>query len=157
MIGFATKAWEGLEGMGVEALEEEKPRAEHSLMMACVYFVSELKLTLTGQRSGLFYKISKTGRLHQASAPGEAPAVLYGALRNSAGHSQPVWDGWSVSAEVGIGLGTRPGGGGADPETYARRLEFGGIDSRGVRILPRPYLEPTVIRTAAQIDQLLEG
>ena len=38
--------------------------------------------SMTGQKSGRVYKIGKN-RTHQASAPGQAPAVLTGALRSS--------------------------------------------------------------------------
>lgn len=38
--------------------------------------------SMTGQKSGRIYKIGK-GRTHQASAPGQAPAVLTGQLRSS--------------------------------------------------------------------------
>lgn len=150
--------WEGLEGLGEDALQELRPQAEHAVMRAVVHLTNAIKTTLTGQRTGRTYKISKTGRLHTASAPGEPPAVLYGNLRNSVGWSKPTWDGLTVSAEAGVGLGTKPSGGLPDPEkTYARRLEFGGMDSRGVYIAPRPYMEPTVVREEAQLNVILEG
>jgi hypothetical protein len=38
--------------------------------------------SMTGQKSGRIYKIGKN-RTHQASAPGQAPAVLTGQLRTS--------------------------------------------------------------------------
>lgn len=38
--------------------------------------------SMTGAKSGRIYKIGK-GRTHQASAPGQAPAVLTGHLRSS--------------------------------------------------------------------------
>jgi hypothetical protein len=38
--------------------------------------------SMTGQKSGRVYKIGKN-RTHQASAPGQAPAVLTGTLRSS--------------------------------------------------------------------------
>ena len=38
--------------------------------------------SMTGQKSGRIYKIGKN-RTHQASAPGQAPAVLTGQLRSS--------------------------------------------------------------------------
>jgi hypothetical protein len=157
MIGVVAGRWEGLEGLGDDALMELKPDAEHRVVRAQIHMVNALKLTLTGQRSGRTYRVSKTGRLHTASAPGEPPAVLFGNLRNSVGAGPIRWDGFTVEGEIGIGLGTKPAGGGEDPESYGRRLEWGGIDSRGVRILPRPYMEPTVIREQDAVEQILGG
>lgn len=151
-----TGHWENLEQLPPELLDELKPKAELAVLQAVTYFSNELKLTLTGQRTGRVYRVSKRGPPHIASAPGEPPAVLTGALRNSVGFSRPVWDGLTVEAEVGVGLGTKPKGG-KDPFTsYARRLEFGGVDRRGIRILPRPYMEPTSIRVEPMIDQILQ-
>lgn len=50
---------------------------------AALYAEAQIKRTLTGQRSGRVYKVSKTGKPHIASAPGEAPAVRTGDLRAS--------------------------------------------------------------------------
>jgi len=45
--------------------------------------ISRMKISFSEPKSGRFYKVSKTGRPHQASAPGQAPAVLTGFLTNS--------------------------------------------------------------------------
>lgn len=147
MIQFKPGRWEGLEGLGEEELKRLRAPAEAAVSRAALFFEGEVKRTLGpdgGPRTGRTYKVSKTGPFHQASAPGEPPAVLYGKLRQSITHSEPKWEGWSVSCEVGTAL------------SYARRMEWGGIDSRGVRILPRPYFEPTVLRTQDQIEAILE-
>lgn len=152
MIRFVTSdEWEGLDGLGEELLRELRPRAEQAVKRAAVYFEGELKKTLTGRRSGRTYRVSRTGTLHVASAPGEPPAVLTGALRNSIGHSRPRWEGLAVSSEVGTGLGA-----GNASEAYARRLEFGGADSRGVYIAPRPYMAPTAERVEPVIGAMWE-
>ena len=157
MIEF-TGSWTGLEGLGEEALAELRPKAERAVMKALLLYQRELKKTLTGKRSGRKYKVSKKGKLHIASAPGEPPAVLFGNLLKSVGVTPPKWDGNTIEGEVGIGLGVKPAGGVHDPaKTYARRLEFGGSDSRGIYIAPRPYLEPTSIRVEPQIEAILEG
>lgn len=149
--------WEGLDGLGEGALREVMKRAERTIMQILVFAASEVKKTLTGTRTGRTYRVSKRGRLHIASAPGEPPAVLFGNLRNSVGHSKkPTWDGHAVSGEFGVGLGAKPRGGRQDPgTTYARILEYGGVANRS-RIAPRPYLEPTVIRIDDQISQMME-
>jgi hypothetical protein len=156
MIEF-TGHWEGIEGLGEAALAELRPRAEHAVTQAANLFSNELKLTLTGQRHGREYRVSMTGKVHIASAPGEPPAVLYGNLRNSVGFSKPVWNGNTLEAEVGIGLGVNAT---ADrtAASYAALLEFGGMTGRGHRsyVAPRPYIEPTAVRTEEPITRLLE-
>jgi len=150
--------WTGLETIEAEALLEElRPKAERAVVAAGIYFSGAIKRTLTGTRSGRAYRVSKRGPLHIASAPGEPPAVLFGNLRNSIGYSPPSWEDWTVTVEVGVGLGQPPKGPAKDPETtYARRLEWGGVDVRGVRILARPYMEPTRLREQARVEQILE-
>ena len=94
--------------------------------------VRDLKRSLTtGSRSGRIYRIG--GRTHQASAAGEAPAKITGALADSAGY------------EVGnkmltIGEGAK----------YAAYLENG-----TGHMAARPHLKPAVERNAAQIGLLI--
>lgn len=88
--------------------------------------------------------------MHVASAPGEAPAVLFGNLRMSVGHSKPSWEGFTISQSVGPGLGTSPTDGSPDPgDAYARRLEYGGGN-----IFARPYMEPSVQEAQDPMDQV---
>jgi hypothetical protein len=86
-------------------------------------------------KSGRVYDVYIGGmrRKHQASAPGEAPAILTGALDRSLDVTKVRLYHWRFSART----------------PYARRLEWGGIDSRGVYIAPRPYLRPAA-RAALQ-------
>ena len=63
--------------------------AEERFRMLAVFLQRAVKASytgmiasMTGQKSGRVYKIGKN-RTHQASAPGQAPAVLSGALRSS--------------------------------------------------------------------------
>lgn len=161
--------WEGLDTLEVaRLLEEMKPDAEARVMKAGAYFAGQIKVTLSGPRHGRWYivpsqargkpaKRRRRPRRYQASAPGEAPAVLFGNLRNSIGFSRPIWDGMTVMMLVGVGLGQPPKGG-ADPATsYARILEWGGMTAKGVRILPRPYMEPTALRCEERIERILAG
>lgn len=90
-------------------------------------------------------KLHRATRKHIASAPGESPAVLTGLLRRSITQSPVAWDGQTVSATVGTNV------------VYARRLEFGGVDRRGVRILPRPYVAPTMLVEEPMLDAILRG
>lgn len=155
MIGVGGH-WENEEELGADALlAEVRGPAVVAVRAAAIYFSSEVKRTLTGRRTGRAYVLGS--RVHIASAPGEPPAVLYGNLRNSVGYSEPRWEGLVVTSEVGPGLGQAPAAGAPDPaKSYARRLELGGVDSRGVRILPRPYMEPTALRVAPVIEAMLK-
>lgn len=144
MIKFAPGEWLGLDTMGDEELARLREPAALAVHRAALHFEGAVKKTLSGKRSGRIYRVSRKGRLHQASAPGEPPAVMFGALRQSITSTEPVWDGWQVSCEVGTNL------------VYARRLEWGGVDRRGIRILPRPYFEPTFVKEEENINAILE-
>ncbi len=157
MIDISKGEWEGLDDLAGELLREVKPMVELSLMKGGLMLEGTIKRMLTGARTGLPYKVSKTGALHIASAPGEPPAKLYGNLGGSVGHSEPVWEGSEVSMDVGPGLGAKPKDGTADPgDAYARRMEYGGADKRGVMILPRPYMEPSAREAEPKMQALWE-
>lgn len=134
----------GMEGFAEGLLDELRPRAEVAVRDGSILLEAQVKQTLTGRRHGRPYKASKTGRLHIASAPGEPPAVLYGRLRNSIAHRPPTWDGDTVEAETGTNV------------VYARRLEEGGRDSRGVFIAARPYFRPGLEQARPSIERRLE-
>jgi len=144
VIQFRAGQWIGLSEVTKEELAALRQPAERSVLKAALYFEGAVKKKLTGPRTGRIYRIGKRGRTYQASAPGEPPAVKTGKLRQSIAHVGPTWDGDSVSAEVGSRL------------VYAARLEFGGTDSRGVRILPRPYLSATFLEEEANLTRILE-
>mgnify|MGYP001101238267 CR=1 FL=1 len=156
-LRFDEGQWEGIDGMGDEILRDMRPRAESIIRMIVIRGEALMKEILTGARSGRAYRVSKTGALHIASAPGEPPAVMFGNLRNSVGHTEPTWDGNEVSAHYGPGLGTLPSDPRQDPRAYAVRLEFGGVDSRGVKIEPRPYVAPTEARLEPIAQQIMES
>lgn len=84
-----------------------------------------------GPNSGRVYKRGNV--THQASAPGQPPATDSGNLVSHINHEIDKTRG-GFSGSVGVhDLGRVP---------YARRLEFGGRDSRGGNIKARPYLYP---------------
>lgn len=158
MIGVRSEDWEGLEGMGEEMLRELKPKATKLMWDAGTRFQAELKTKLSGKRTGRTYRVSKTGRLHVASAPGEPPAVRLGALRNSMGFSKPKWERWMIAMEVGSGLGIGQEKG-SPAEAYARRLEFGGISFHPwpIKIAARPYMAPTAQKMDPIIQRIFEA
>jgi len=69
-----------------ETIEEEDRKAKVALHKACIVVENEAKRSMSGQKSGRSYQVSKTGPLHVASRPGEPPAVLTGRLRASLAH-----------------------------------------------------------------------
>lgn len=96
---------------------------------------------MEGGKSGRVYTVYVDGvkRSHQASAPGEAPAILTGALKKSIQTKKEDRLTWAVIANT----------------PYARRLEYGGRDRRGVYIAARPYLRPAVISAVQNAGQML--
>lgn len=91
-----------------------------------------VKKQLTGQRSGKMYKVSQDGTQHQASKPGESPAVLTGDLRGSITTApDPASD---TSYYVG------------SDKDYAHRLEKG-----TEHMEPRPYFEKAIRRVLRKI------
>jgi phage gpG-like protein len=146
-MDFDAGQWEGLEGLGDEELARLMERGPDAVEAAAMHFAEAVRQTLgpeSGPRTGRTYKVSKRGRLHQASAPGEPPAVLNGFLRRSIAHETARWNGNAIESPVGTAM------------EYGRILEFGGVTPNGARILPRPYWEPTAQREAGAIQGILE-
>lgn len=141
MIRFVTH-WFGLDTLSAEEFAALRDPTERAILRATLYYEGRVKKKLTGPRTGRIYIIK--GRPHQASAPGEPPASLTGKLRQSITHTDVQWDGDQAFAEVGSSA------------PQAARLEFGGVDSRGVRILPRPYFSATWIEEEAAMQAILD-
>lgn len=79
----------------------------------------------------------------QPHVGGDKPNVVTGTLRRSIGHER-------VTRTAAFTYGTRLG-----PRTkYARRVELGGTDSRGVTTGPFPYFEPGVRTARAQFSAI---
>jgi hypothetical protein len=145
--------------MAEEELNALKPKAVPLMWDAGTRFQAELKRKLSGKRSGRTYRSSRTGALHVASAPGEPPAVLFGALRNSMGFSRPKWRNFVLEMEVGSGLGAGQDKDDSKVRGYARRLEFGGISFHPwpVKIEARPYMAPTALKMDPILQRLFEA
>lgn len=161
MIRVEAGKWVNLDELDAsDLLEELVTEARITTKEALIMLQNEVKETLTGQRTGRTYRVGARGvgsgtRTHVASAPGEPPAVLFDNLRGSVGHEGPRRRGMVFEGEAGPGLGQDVKTGEKDPsKTYARRLELGGVDSRGIRILPRPYMEPSAKRAKPKIERL---
>lgn len=62
--------------------------AANTTLSGALFAEGEAKKSMQGPKTGRIYKVSKTGKLHQASAPGEAPAIDTANLVNSIQHEQ---------------------------------------------------------------------
>lgn len=161
-IKLTETEWENLESLdATELIREIMPDGDLAMKEALLVFESTIKKQLTGTRSGRSYKVSKTGALHIASAPGESPAVLFDNLRGSVGHEGPERVGFTVVGTVGTGLGQPPRGPKDAANAYARRMEFGGSSkspkgSGIVKIEPRPYMAPAQDTAEPLMDAIFE-
>ena len=95
---------------------------------------SYAKTEMASGKSGETYTRGN-GRTHQASAPGEAPAIDYGNLVNSVQISEVTPE----RAIIGTGV------------EYAEHLEFGTS-----RMAPRPFLRPAVDEHEREIVAAIE-
>jgi phage gpG-like protein len=118
---------------GFNKLPEITSKLGQNLMKAldegATILADETKLSMRGEKHGRYYKVSKTGKPHRASAPGEAPAIDTGALVNS------ITIASSLSEKFTRMVGTN--------QEQAEILEFG---SPGGKIAPRPFLRPAAIK-----------
>lgn len=107
-------------------------------------------------KTGRVYRVkSRSGRYrkHRSSAPGQTHANLSGDLRKSIG--------WKVygtdKMEFGYGITKFVG----NASAYARRIEEGGSDSRGIMIEARPSLKNNIANVQfesffeAQVNKLV--
>lgn len=136
-------SWIGLKGMGEREFQAMKGPSEKAVLKATLLYEREVKKKLTGPRTGIVYVID--GKSHQASAPGEPPALFEGDLRKSISHTPPQWSGNNVFGEVG------------STAAKAALLEYGGVTGKGhhTRILPRPYFGPTLLEQEDKINAIL--
>lgn len=101
------------------------------------------KRLLSQHGTGRTYKKTRPARIHQASAPGEAPAPDLGQLRAALGHRVET-DERGLHADVGYGL---------DPEqtvdvdedgtSIAKVAEY--LEGGTLHIEPRPFLRPALL------------
>ena len=99
-----------------------------------------VRLIESPPKTGRLYLIN--GMIHRASAPGEAPANLTGALADSADFTVPS----AVQMVIGYRANIAP---------HGEWMEYG---TRDGRIAPRPALRRATIGKAREIEQaLIEG
>lgn len=115
--------------------EELHAKAAAEVRKAILRTEVEIKKSMASAKHGRLYRVSKTGKPHQASAPGEAPAMDTGALANSI-HTE------MIGPLTGIVYTN---------QEYAAALEFG-----FARLAARPFMRPAVEIVAPQFIQAME-
>ena len=97
------------------------------------------------------------------SAPGDPPARVEGALRDTVGKDRPRRDEDNFSVAIGIGVGKAKANKvaewkarGINVYAYAALHERGGIGAGGRRYPPRPFARPAEEETEAEIRSILE-
>lgn len=101
--------------------EEARGRARDVVRMTAVNIWAEARDSMEGPKSGRIYR--RSGKEHQASAPGEAPAIDYGLLVNSLQ--------WEMESELTAVIYTN--------QKQAAWLEFG---TPSGRMAARPFMTP---------------
>jgi len=140
---------EGFREMVLEIMAETKEQATVALQAAGFHLQTAIVEKLSGRRTGHIYPVPGTRTAtYQASAPGEPPAVMLGNLRNFINVSAVEESGDELSVAVGPDIQRVP---------YAARLEFGGRDSRGGYIAPRPYLRPAFAEQEQNIENIIRS
>lgn len=142
-----------LEITGFDELMEELlalPEKANASLARTLNFVAQSTATRaknrirSGSRSGHVYFLE--GKLHQASAPGEPPANLSGALANSIKFTK-ITNNPMSGATAGSDL------------AYAATLEHGGFASfegEVVYVDPRPFLLPSFEEAIQRADVVLK-
>lgn len=122
---------------GFPTLAKKVPRVVSAILRKTgLDLEAEIKISLSGSRHGRIYKVSKTGKTHQASAPGEAPATDTGNLKGSIGMETPS----ATRVIVFVGANTAMG------------LEYG---TR--RMLARPFVRPSIEKIRPSFMAAMHG
>ena len=150
LFGIGVKQTTGLEGLGPELIKETRKVGR-----------SALSRVSTVLARGMRRLLSKRG---SPSAPGEPPARVEGALRDSIGKDRPRRDGDTMYVAVGPGVGKAKErkvealkGEGINIYEYAYTHEHGGVDKAGRRYPPRSYARRAEEETEAEIDSMLQA
>lgn len=114
--------------------------SQGNMERACLFLINKIKRNLSGTRSGRIYRVVGTKRKYTASAPGEAPAVRTGRLRNSIKYTISGWAGLHLVGRVGTTL------------EYGAWLEHG-----TTKMDARPYIGPAAEESNQDIKRILGG
>lgn len=110
---------------------------ERGLHEAALVLERKIKEELSKPGSGRLYPRGKK-RVHQASAPGEPPAVDFGRLRASVGQEEFRVLGAVLSIKVGTNV------------EYALPLEYG-----TGKIKPRPFMRPALEAARGEMNETI--
>jgi HK97 gp10 family phage protein len=103
-------------------------------------FERRWQMLLRQPKHGRFYRVSKTGAKHRASAPGEAPAARSGAAGLSGGFQKEFETPTETSMESIVG----------DSLPYSEFLEFGTS-----KMAARPSWIPALMQTSRDADNTM--
>jgi hypothetical protein len=147
----------GLEESVREMVEDEVDHARGNTRAAAEHIAKEMRKKVDRSGSGRFYGVKGKG-LHRGSEPGQPPAKLFGDLQDSIG-TKPLKTERGprfITAGVMVGPGIRK----SSPKVAATAvvLEKGGLVGRGrkTRILPRPYVAPTIEQERTRAHRIME-
>lgn len=150
LFGIGVKQTTGLEGLGSELIRETRKVGRSALSKVSTVLARRMR-----------QKLSKRG---SPSAPGEAPARVEGALRDSVGKDRPRRKGDEMSVTVGPGVGKAKQrkvdewkAKGVNIYEYATLHEHGGIGADGRRYPPRSYARAAEEESEAEIDSTLRA
>ena len=150
LFDVAVKRTTGLEGLGPELIKETRKVGRSALSKVSTVLARRMR-----------QKLSKRG---SPSGPGEPPARVEGALRDSIGKDRPRRDGDKMSVAVGVGIGKAKArkveewkAKGVNVYEYAILQERGGIGADGRRYPPRSYARAAEEETEAEIDSMLRA
>lgn len=113
-----------------------KPRARLIVDKTAKDVIDISKLSMSGPKTGLWYRSSKTGHMHHASAPGEPPARDIGQLANA---HKSTMDPTEPKATIRV------------TTDYAETLEFG-----GAHVAARPYMRPALEKVKPSFVKALD-
>lgn len=88
-----------VEGMGKKMLQKLRPAAARRVTKILDETYTGIVTEMRRPKHGRRYR-KRGGRIHIASAPGEAPAIDTAHLINSLYRSGPNWKGWVVSGYI---------------------------------------------------------
>jgi len=148
-VKFISKARKQISRMDAAMLKRMK--------MATAVLKAETLKTFRGTRTGRTYYVPGTHKSYTASAPGEPPAVVTGAGKDSIREALSG-SGHKVRGHVGTAMGYafNPGTH-EDAARYMAMLEFEGRNRDGSRRAARPWLRPSAKRAKPKVKKILKG
>lgn len=132
-----------------ECIGEIESRLARNVARATEHTRNKLVEKVNTVGTGRMYNVPNTNKMHQASSPGDPPAVLFGQLKGSFQTRYSNEDGKFMGYVGPVGV------------PYAKRLEFGftGEDALGRKYNqePRPFMRPVAFENEDEIQRILRG